>query len=227
MPVESPARMVNQNGISTHLHNIHRRHCWCQTYSLFLSRSKTWGPVSLHLRFSSLRTENGRINVRRMYNVFKVNIGLIPVSIVHFASGTCTPGWAVAKRLTQSLTPTADSTLEPPDRLSETRATTPPRLLNEIDLVTLINSDLCEVVNTGVIMANVITSHSALIDHVCDTTVDNCGFIYTYMILRQQLITEKSITFNDCHKSYTCMNTIEPPRSDIPGRCNHLNKNIK
>jgi hypothetical protein len=46
------------------------------------------------------------------------------------------------------------------------------------------------------------TSPSALIDHVSDTMEDNGGF-NKYMLLRQQLITEKSITFNDCYKSYT------------------------
>jgi hypothetical protein len=42
------------------------------------------------------------------------------------------------------------------------------------------------------------TSPSALIDHVSDTTEDNGGFS-EYMLLRQQLIAEKSIAFNDCH----------------------------
>jgi uncharacterized protein YjfI (DUF2170 family) len=44
---------------------------------------------------------------------------------------------------------------------------------------------------------------SALIDHVSDITENNGGF-NKYMLLRQQLIPEKStgITFNDCHKSY-------------------------
>jgi hypothetical protein len=43
-----------------------------------------------------------------------------------------------------------------------------------------------------------LTSPSALIDHVSDTTEDNGG-LNKYMLLRQQLITEKSITFNDWH----------------------------
>jgi hypothetical protein len=47
------------------------------------------------------------------------------------------------------------------------------------------------------------TSPSALIDHVGDATEDNGGFNKYLLLLRQQLITEKSITFNDCHKSYT------------------------
>jgi hypothetical protein len=66
-------------------------------------------------------------------------------------------------------------------------------------------------------------SPSALIDLVSDTTDDNGGFS-KYLLQQQQLITENSLTFNDCHKSHTCMNTIEPPRSNIglPGRnCSH------